>query len=196
MINLETMSNETLIAYIRENNSESAKDYFFEKNIAFAHYVVSKFFKGKTVKGKQDYDELLSSAQLGLVKAFNRFDSESGFKFLTFADKVITNEILILMRNKRKDIRYGFISTSYSINNEENLYIENMLESEDLDIARYVELVTVVKDNMKLLTDREKLIYDLYVNQGVPQTEISKIIGIRAENISRNMGRIRKKLKS
>lgn len=195
VVNLDEMSNEMLIQYIRENKNEQAKDYFFERNIAYAHYVVGKFFKGKTVKRQQDYDELFSSAQIGLVKAFNKFNVESGFKFLTFADKVITNEILILLRKIRKDVKYGFISTSYALNDEENSYIEDVLVSEDLDIAKQVEVITVAKDNMKLLTDREKLIYDLYVNKGMTQCEIAEIVGIRQENISRNMSRIRKKLK-
>ena len=64
-----------------------------EDNLMFAYSMANKF-RGAPI----EYDDLLGIANVGLVKAAQKFDNGSGFSFTTYAGKVISNEIFQFLR--------------------------------------------------------------------------------------------------
>ena len=67
---------------------------FITEHLALVHAIASKF-KDRGI----EYEELFSAGCVGLVKAGNRFESERGLKFSTYAVPVTMGEIKQLFRD-------------------------------------------------------------------------------------------------
>ena len=70
------------------------RDILIKENLGLVH-ACAKRFKGRGI----DYDDLYQAGCLGLVKAFDNFKSELGYKFSTYAVPVIIGEIKRLFRD-------------------------------------------------------------------------------------------------
>ncbi len=70
------------------------RDEFIEKNLPLVHSLANRF-RGRGI----EYEELYSAGCLGLVKAYDNFDSERGLCFSTYAVPVILGEIRRLFRD-------------------------------------------------------------------------------------------------
>lgn len=70
------------------------RDEFIEKNLPLVHSL-AKRFRGRGI----EYEELYSAGCLGLVKAYDNFESERGLCFSTYAVPVILGEIRRLFRD-------------------------------------------------------------------------------------------------
>lgn len=69
------------------------REQFIKDNLGLVHSCASKF-KNRGI----EYDDLFQAGCVGLVKAFDGFDSSRGFKFSTYAVPVILGEIKRLFR--------------------------------------------------------------------------------------------------
>ena len=70
------------------------RDEFIEKNLPLVHSLAHRF-RGRGI----EYEELYSAGCLGLVKAYDNFESERGLCFSTYAVPVILGEIRRLFRD-------------------------------------------------------------------------------------------------
>ncbi len=70
------------------------REEFINKNLGLVHACARRFF-GKGI----EYDDLYSAGCMGIVKAYDRFDSARGVKFSTYAVPVILGEIKRLFRD-------------------------------------------------------------------------------------------------
>ena len=70
------------------------RDILIKENLGLVH-ACAKRFKGRGI----DYDDLYQAGCLGLVKAFDNFKSELGYKLSTYAVPVIIGEIKRLFRD-------------------------------------------------------------------------------------------------
>lgn len=77
----------------KPGTAQTARGRFIEENIGLAHSCVRRY-TGRGI----DYDDLLQTACLGLVKAANGFDPSRGLCFSTYAVPVILGEIRHLFR--------------------------------------------------------------------------------------------------
>lgn len=71
-----------------------SRDEFIERNLPLVHSLANRF-RGRGI----DYEELFSAGSLGLVKAYDNFDSGRGLCFSTYAVPVIMGEIRRLFRD-------------------------------------------------------------------------------------------------
>lgn len=94
-----------------------------------------------------EFDELLSVANLGLVKAANTYDMSKNFKFSTYAYKVIYNELAMNFRNVNKHKKYNisFISLEESIQD----VTDNSIHIKDFLVDK-TDLESTVLDNFEL----------------------------------------------
>ena len=72
----------------------SDRTRLIEENIGLAHSCVKRYL-GRGI----EYDDLLQTACLGLVKAADGFDTERGLRFSTYAVPVILGEIKHMFRS-------------------------------------------------------------------------------------------------
>lgn len=70
------------------------RDRFINDNIGLVHSCATKF-KGRGI----EYEDLFSAGCIGLIKAYDRFDPDRGFKFSTYAVPLILGEIKGLFRS-------------------------------------------------------------------------------------------------
>ena len=67
-------------------------------NLGIVHNLANKY-----AYNRNDHDEITSVAYVGYIKAINGFDPRKKVKFVTFAFRCITNEILFYLRNENKE---------------------------------------------------------------------------------------------
>lgn len=70
------------------------RERFIGENIGLVHCCAAKF-KNRGI----EYEDLFSAGCIGLIKAYDRFDSSLGYKFSTYAVPLILGEIKGLFRN-------------------------------------------------------------------------------------------------
>ena len=141
----------------------------------------------------EDMEDLISIGTIGLIKAISSFDAGKG-KLSTYASRCIDNELLMLLRSKKKS--RGEVSLFEPIGtdkegNEINLL--DIMEHEQVDITEQMALYENTKKLAKLLgevlTDREREIiclrYGLLTGKEVTQREIGELLNISRSYVSR-----------
>ena len=73
---------------------EISREKFIESNLGLVHSCANRF-RGKGI----EYEELYAAGCVGLVKAYDAFDTDRGVQFSTYAVPVILGEIKKLFRD-------------------------------------------------------------------------------------------------
>ena len=136
---------------------------------------------------------MISIGTIGLIKAISSFDAGKG-KLSTYASRCIDNELLMLLRAKKKT--RGEVSLFEPIGtdkegNEINLL--DIMEHEQEDITEQMELYENTRKLARLLgevlNDREREIillrYGLITGREVTQREIGEALNISRSYVSR-----------
>ena len=165
-----------------------AKRILIEKNMRLVAHIVKKYSYPE-----DQFEDLIQTGTIGLIKAVNSFDCDKGNRFATYAAKCIENEILMYFRNNKKRSRDVSIYGPIGIDKEGNeITIIDILKSPKPDFL--MELHT--KDNIKLLNNylkvlnnREKDIikrrYGLNNTKEQTQKFIAKDLNISRSYVSR-----------
>ena len=139
-------------------------------------------------------EDLISIGTIGLIKAVGSFDVNKGSRLATYAARCIDNELLMLLRSKKKTSReislYEPIGTDKE-GNEINLL--DIIEQEQEEVVDRIELSDNIKKLAelveKLLDEREKEIikmrYGLLTGEEITQREIGQMLGISRSYVSR-----------
>ena len=83
----------------KENNNLEAKNILIERNLRLVAHIVKKY------QGTEELSDLISIGTIGLIKAINTFDSDKGNRLATYAARCIDNELLMMLRSKKKTSR-------------------------------------------------------------------------------------------
>lgn len=85
--------------YLQEykQGSLEAKNILIERNLRLVAHIVKKY-QGSL----EELDDLISIGTIGLIKAIQTFDSDRAGRLSTYAARCIDNELLMLLRSKRK----------------------------------------------------------------------------------------------
>ena len=96
------MDNEALVAVYAESGSPAALDELVRRNQNLLHHILKRF-----AYAHEPYEDLLQVANLGLIKAAQRFDADRGVRFSTYATAIVDGELRhhlrdsLLMRQPR-----------------------------------------------------------------------------------------------
>ena len=82
------MNNEQLVAEYAATRSPVSLDQIVRDNQRLLHHVLKRF-----ATADEPYEDLLQVANLGLIKAVQRFDPSKGVRFSTYAVPVIEGEV-------------------------------------------------------------------------------------------------------
>lgn len=148
------------------------------QNEKLAYSLVNKYFS--KVKSFIEYDDLKSTALLGLVKAANTYNIDKQ-KFSTYAYTVINNEILMLIRTEKKSNR--FVSLDNEIDNNIT-YLDIFDTGEDIEVD-YIRLQDINKLNkyIEQLPEKLKKVIRLRLD-GLTQEQIGKELNISQATVS------------
>ena len=79
---------------VLKQEKDKAREQFIEQNIGLVHSCANRF-RGKGI----EYEEMYAAGCIGLIKAYDAFDTDRGVQFSTYAVPVILGEIKKLFRD-------------------------------------------------------------------------------------------------
>lgn len=170
------------------SEAEVAKKILIEKNLRLVAHVVRKY-----QNIDEDQEDLISIGCIGLIKAIDTFDVNRG-RLATYACRCIDNEILMMLRNKRKKSKELSLYDPIGQDKEGNeICLLDILEQEQRDIVDDMELQCQKKRLLEGLNtcldqrEREILIlrYGLDGSRERTQNQVGEIFGISRSYVSR-----------
>ncbi len=168
--------------------AKKAKEILIERNLRLVAHVVKKY-----QNIDEDMDDMISIGCIGLIKAIDTFDVNKG-RLATYACRCIDNEILMMLRNKKKTSREISLYEPIGQDKEGNeIHLMDILEQDQRDIVEDMELQNTKKrlfaGMYECLTGREREIvilrYGLSGLHEMTQNEIGQLFGISRSYVSR-----------
>lgn len=188
---LKPLTSEEEIYYLQEykQGNLEAKNILIERNLRLVAHIVKKY-QG----APEEMDDLISIGTIGLIKAIHTFDAQKASRLSTYAARCIDNELLMLLRSKKKSNREVSLYDPIGTDKEGNeISLLDIIETEPVDVVKNYSLkqdiARLYQLLPKVLTTREreiiKLRYGLYGEQELTQREIAKRLNISRSYVSR-----------
>lgn len=172
----------------REGDLE-AKNILIERNLRLVAHIVKKY-----QSADEDLDDLISIGTIGLIKAISTFDSTKSTRLSTYAARCIDNELLMMLRSKKKHSREVSLYEPIGTDKEGNeINLLDIIESPPVDV---VEDYSVKEDIRILLSSLEEVLspkelqviclrYGLFDKEEQTQREIARRMNISRSYVSR-----------
>lgn len=166
-----------------------ARQILIEHNLRLVAHVVKKY-QGTD----EDLDDLISIGTIGLIKAVSTFDSDKATRLSTYAARCIDNELLMMLRSKKKHSREVSLSEPIGTDKEGNeISLLDILESPPVDVVEEYSTrkdIQLLMDSLETaLTAKEYQVicfrYGLFGNEEQTQREIAKELHISRSYVSR-----------
>lgn len=184
--------------------AKEAKRVLIEHNLRLVAHIAKKY-----QNVDEDMEDLISVGTIGLIKAIDSYDPGKGSKLVTYASRCIDNELLMLMRGRKKIAKEVSLYEPIGMDKEGNeiSFLDICVYGKDdiakQDFAGQLELQYVLGRLAglirEILTDREREIiiqrYGLSGRQEMTQREIGKRLGISRSYVSRIEKRALEKLR-
>jgi RNA polymerase sporulation-specific sigma factor len=188
---LKPLTSEEESYYLQEykQGNLEAKNILIERNLRLVAHIVKKY-QG----APEEMDDLISIGTIGLIKAIHTFDAQKASRLSTYAARCIDNELLMLLRSKKKSNREVSLYDPIGTDKEGNeISLLDIIETEPVDVVKNYSLkqdiARLYQLLPKVLTTREreiiKLRYGLYGEQELTQREIAKRLNISRSYVSR-----------
>lgn len=171
---------------------EDAKNKLIEHNLRLVAHVAKKY--STAVSSTNDSEDLLSIGTIGLIKGINSYNAEKGTKLATYVARCVENEILMMIRGKKKTQNDVSLNDTIGTDKEGNaIMIMDVISGNDEDIFDEIQNNDKTKklyENIRTkLTPREQKIiilrYGLIDGNCLTQREIAGMLGISRSYISR-----------
>ena len=166
-----------------------AKHILIERNLRLVAHVIKKY-----QNLNEDPEDLISIGTIGLIKAITTFNPHRNNRLAAYASKCIHNEILMMLRNKKKTARDVSLYQSIGTDREGNeICLYDIMEANEEDVHEKL----ILKENIQKLYEklesslsrRERMVlkmrYGLYGEEEYTQREISRLLGISRSYVSR-----------
>ncbi|MDE6962199.1 MAG: RNA polymerase sporulation sigma factor SigK [Lachnospiraceae bacterium] len=188
---LSTAEEAHYIQVLQQGNDEEAakaREILIERNLRLVAHIAKKY-----QNVDEDMEDLISIGTIGLIKAISSFDAGKG-KLSTYASRCIDNELLMLLRSKKKSSREVSLFEPIGTDKEGNeINLLDIIEHEQEDVTEQMELCDNIKKMAGLLnevlTEREREIiflrYGLATGKEVTQREIGELLHISRSYVSR-----------
>ena len=172
-----------------KDEAKKAKEILIERNLRLVAHIAKKY-----QSTEDELDDLISIGAIGLIKAVNSYDDTKGSRLGTYAARCIDNELLMMLRGKKKVSKEVSIYEPIGVDRDGNeINLLDVIECEQTDVIENMELSEHLKILSRLydslLTKREKEIlsmrYGLFGGREITQREIGKKLGISRSYVSR-----------
>ena len=180
-----------------EQEAQQARQILVERNLRLVAHIAKKY-QGMD----EELEDLISIGCIGLIKAVDTFDAGKG-RLATYACRCIDNELLMMLRAKKKSAREVSLYEPIGQDKEgKEIQLVDIIETGQTDIVEEMELQKNTARMYKLLNsclngrEREILVlrYGLTGGQELTQNEIGKRMGISRSYVSRIEKKALKKL--
>ena len=167
----------------------NARNVLVEYNLRLVAHIVKKY-----QTAERSTEDLLSIGTIGLIKAVNTYDISKGSRLATYASRCIENELLMRLRQERKESREISLFEPIGTDKEGNeISLMDIIKNDDenvlIDIIHNDNLNYVSKIFNRILDEREQKIiamrYGLFGNDELTQKETAKKLAISRSYVSR-----------
>ena len=182
-----------------EPASSEARRILIEHNLRLVAHIAKKY-----QNVEENMEDLISIGTIGLIKAVETFDGTKGSRLATYAARCIDNELLMMLRSRRKTAKEVSIYEPVSTDREGNeINLLDIIVSEPKDVVQdmmteeYLQKLSVLLK--QVLTEREREIiirrYGLVTGREMTQRELGLLLGISRSYVSRIEKKALKKLR-
>ena len=176
------------------------KRILIERNLRLVAHVAKKY-QGNG----EELEDLISIGTIGLIKAISTFNSERSARLSTYAARCIDNELLMMLRARKKCSREVSLYEPIGTDKEGNeISLLDIIESPPVDIVEEYstrqDIRFLFSSMMDILTPKEYQViccrYGLFENNEMTQREIADQLHISRSYVSRIEKNALKKLKT
>jgi len=159
-----------------------AKHILIERNLRLVAHVIKKY-----QYLDEDNEDLISIGTIGLIKAVVTYKPDKGVRLATYAARCIENEVLMMLRSKKKTAKDVSLYEPIGTDSEGNdIQLFDIIETSEDDAQKKVAL----KEDIQLLyaklesvlSPRERMVlkmrYGLNNEEEYTQREIAVKLGI------------------
>lgn len=176
---------------------EQAKNILIEHNLRLVAHIAKKYAT------ESNFDDLVSTGTIGLIKGINTFDKTKTSKLTTYISRCIENEVLMVLRTSKKSAGDVSLEECIGVDKEGNsMTFSDVLAADTDDISDMIALKIDIKKLYNAMEevlshDEKKILcwrYGLLGQKRKTQKEIAKLLGISRSYVSRIEKRAIKKL--
>ena len=177
--------------YLRKcrQGDKTARDVLIERNLRLVAHIVKKY-QGVD----EDLDDLISIGTIGLIKAVSTYDMTKGSRLATYAARCIDNELLMMLRSRKKFSREVSLYEPIGTDKEGNeIHLLDIVEANEQDITdqcihkeRILQLYGCLREVLSPLEyEVIKYRYGLFGEKELTQGALGKRLGISRSYVSR-----------
>ena len=167
----------------------NARNTLIEYNLRLVAHIVKKY-----QTGNRNTEDLISIGTIGLIKAINTYDTNKGSRLVTYASRCIENELLMRLRQERKETREVSLYEPIGTDKEGNeislidiIRIDEESVLHDIIVSDHIRHIAALF--FSELDAREQLIiamrYGLFDQSEYTQQTIAKKLNISRSYVSR-----------
>ncbi len=172
-----------------QRGDPKAKNILIEHNLRLVAHVAKKY-----QSCDEDPDDLISIGTIGLIKAISTFDLSRASKLSTYAARCIDNELLMMLRARKKRSREVSLYDPIGTDREGNeISLLDVIESPPIDVVedcfKHDNLSHLLKHIKNTLSPKEYHViccrYGLGGQDPLTQREIARDLSISRSYVSR-----------
>ena len=172
-----------------QRGDTEAKNILIEHNLRLVAHVAKKY-----QSCEEDPDDLISIGTIGLIKAISTFDLNRTSKLSTYAARCIDNELLMMLRARKKRSREVSLYDPIGTDREGNeISLLDVIESPPVDVVedcfKRDNISHLLKHIKNSLSPKEYQViccrYGLGGQEPLTQREIAKDLSISRSYVSR-----------
>ena len=184
-----TAAEERLCLRRCQEGDPEAKRILIERNLRLVAHVAKKY-----QENGEELEDLISIGTIGLIKAISTFNSERSARRSTYAARCIDNELLMMLRARKKCSREVSLYEPIGTDREGNeIQLFDVIEMGEEDVHHRLEkkedVIRLYQKVESELSVRERIVlklrYGLYNEEEYTQREIAKMLGISRSYVSR-----------
>ncbi len=171
------------------DGDNEARHILIERNLRLVAHVIKKY-----QHLEDDTEDLLSIGTIGLIKAVSTFNPDKKARLATYACRCIENELLMMLRTKRKSNRETSLYEPIGTDKEGNeIHLLDIVEANEQDITdqcihkeRILQLYGCLREVLSPLEyEVIKYRYGLFGEKELTQRALGKRLGISRSYVSR-----------
>ena len=177
--------------YLRKcrQGDKAARDVLIERNLRLVAHSVKK-----DQGVDEDLDDLITIGTIGLIKAVSTYDMTKGSRLATYAARCIDNELLMMLRSRKKFSREVSLYEPIGTDKEGNeIHLLDIVEANEQDITdqcihkeRILQLYGCLREVLSPLEyEVIKYRYGLFGEKELTQRALGKRLGISRSYVSR-----------